>query len=225
MPLTAKDIAAMTDLAAVKAECDENDVRQMVQVAKQFGCKCVIALPGMTELVCELVAGTDIILAGVVGFPSGGNTSAAKAFEAAELVRLGCRELDMVINVGMLRSGRLGYVRDDIASVVQASQGLDVKVILECHYLSDDQIRSACDACRQGGAKWVKTSTGWAGSGATVHNISLIKSCVGESMQIKASGGIRTVGQIQELYNCGARRFGIGSASAVEIFRQIKDKS
>jgi deoxyribose-phosphate aldolase len=155
---------------------------------------------------------------GAVGFPSGGNTTATKVAEASELLEMGCSELDMVINIGLLRSGGYQRVLDDIRGVVEGAGGVPVKVILECHYLSDDQIRKGCELCIEAGASFVKTSTGWAATGATFENVALIKSCVGDALAIKAAGGIRSLDTVVEMYRLGVRRFGIGLDSAIRIF-------
>jgi len=131
---------------------------------------------------------------------------------------MGCDELDMVINLGLLRSGQYQRVLDDIRGVVEVANGVPVKVILECHYLTDAEIRKGCELCIQAGAAFVKTGTGWAPTGATLENVALIKACVGDAIGIKASGGIRGLETLTEMYRRGARRFGIGLRSAPRIF-------
>ena len=133
---------------------------------------------------------------------------------------MGCDELDMVINVGLLRSGQYQRVLDDIRGVVEVAGTAPVKVILECHYLSDEQIRRGCELCIEAGAAFVKTSTGWAPTGATLENVALIKSCVGDAIGIKAAGGIRGLETLIEMYRRGARRFGIGLSTATRIFEE-----
>jgi deoxyribose-phosphate aldolase len=160
----------------------------------------------------------DIRVSGNVAFPAGGTTSKAKIAEARELLDMGCDELDMVINIGLLRSGRLQRVLDDIRGVVQVADEKPVKVILECHYLSDDEIRQGCELCIQAGASFVKTGTGWRPTGATLRNVALIKSCVGDAIGVKAAGGIRTLATLCEMARLGAQRFGIGFRSAQPIF-------
>jgi deoxyribose-phosphate aldolase len=138
---------------------------------------------------------------------------------------MGCGELDMVINIGLLRSGQYQRVLDDMRGVVEVAGRAPVKVILECHYLSEAEIRKGCELCLQAGAAFVKTSTGWAPSGATPENVALIKSCVGDAMAIKAAGGIRSLEMLMELYRLGARRFGIGVNSALQIFEECAARS
>jgi deoxyribose-phosphate aldolase len=162
----------------------------------------------------------EVGVGGTVGFPSGAHAPAVKAAEARQLLADGADELDMVINVGLLLSGRCAAVEDDVRAVVEAAEWAPVKVILECHYLNDDQIRRGAELCLRAGAAFVKTGTGWTPTGATPHNISLIKSVVGEKAQIKAAGGIRDLASLVELYRCGARRFGLGLASGAKILAE-----
>jgi deoxyribose-phosphate aldolase len=168
-----------------------------------------------------LIEGPDIQIVGAVGFPSGGNTTRIKVAEAKELLEMGCSELDMVINVGLLRSGTYQHVLDDMRAVVDVADGAPVKAILECHYLSNEQIRRGCELCIKAGASYVKTSTGWAPTGATLENVALIKSCVGDAIAIKAAGGIRDLDTLLEMYRLGARRFGIGLSSAMGILEEL----
>ena len=221
MQPTIQNLASMIDLTAVRAEDDEAVVRALADAAKKYRPICVCTLPGHTPLLHDLLAHEpDIHIVGAVGFPSGGNTTATKVAEAQELLGMGCSELDMVINIGLLRSGRYQRVLDDIQGVVDVAGDAPVKVILECHYLSPDQIRVGCELCIQAGASFVKTSTGWAPTGATLENVALIKSCVGDAIAIKAAGGIRDLDTVMDMYRLGARRFGIGLNSAINIFEE-----
>lgn len=223
MKLTSSEIARMIDVSAVKAEDSEEDVRRMVETARAFGCVAVIALPAMTPLAVRLLEGDPRVAAGgVAGFPSGGETTATKVFQTREMIQAGCTEIDMVLNVGLLRSGRNAAVTDDIRAVVREAGALPVKVILECHHLKEAEMLAGCDCCVQAGAAWVKTSTGWPPTGATPQNISLIKSHVGGSIGIKAAGGIRDLATLLDLYRRGARRFGLGWRTATGILEQAR---
>ena len=124
------------------------------------------------------------------------------------------------MNVGMLRSGRERYVEDDIRAVVETAAGTPVKVILEAHYLTDDQIVRSSQLAVRAGAAFVKTGTGWAPTGATLHNIQLIKSTIGDAAQIKAAGGVRDLSTVQEMIRLGATRFGVGLAAGVKILEE-----
>ncbi len=144
-----------------------------------------------------------------------------KIAEAKELMDMRCKDLDVVMNVGLLRARQCGRVLDDITGVVEESGEVPVKVILECHHLSDDEIQKGCGLCIEGGAAFVKTGTGWAATGATLRNMALIKSFVGDAISIKAAGGIRRVETLIEMYRLGARRFGLGVGTVKPIFGQL----
>jgi deoxyribose-phosphate aldolase len=164
--LTVSQIARMIDLSAVRAESDVAEVRALAECARKHQCMAAFALPSQTPLLVDLLADEPAIaVGGVVGFPSGGVTTSIKAAEARELLAMGCNELDMVVNIGMLRSGRDEQVRADIRAVVEAGGGAPVKVILECHHLTDEQIRKGCELSVAAGAAYVKTGTGWAPTG------------------------------------------------------------
>ena len=223
MDFSLREVARMVDLTAVRAEDDEAEIRALAAAAIKYQPASVFTLPAHTVLVSDLLAGEPAVcIGGVVGFPSGGETTSMKAAQALELRALGCGELDMVINVGLLKSGQDQRVLEDIRAVVQAAGGAPVKVILECYHLNDDQIRRGCDLCLRGGASCVKTSTGWAPAGATPQNVALIRSCVGDAVMIKAAGGIRSLAAIKELYAMGARRFGIGWRTAETVFAECE---
>jgi deoxyribose-phosphate aldolase len=221
MKLSISQLAQMIDLSAVKAEDNDEYIQSLVTCAKKYQCIAVYPLPSRVPLVRDLLAGrTDILIGGAVGFPSGGQTTAAKVFETKELLNMGCQEIDMVINVSKLRSGRFIEVLDDIRAVVAACEGRPLKVILECHYLNEKQILQGCDLVISAQASWVKTGTGWAPTGATIKNIELIKNHVGNRIGVKAAGGIRDLSTLLEMYRRGARRFGLGLKSSIKILEE-----
>jgi len=222
MALSLSQIAQMIDLSAVQATDGEGSIQRLVHAARQYHCHLVTALPSQTRRVIELLGDTRTIgVSGNVGFPSGGQTTRIKVAETEELLQMGCTELDMVINIAELVSGHREEVLADIQAVVDAAGGVPVKVILECYYLSPDQIRLACDLCIQAKAAFVKTGTGWAPGGATLENIALIKAHVGNAIRIKASGGIRTLETLLAMHRLGANRFGIGVRWVGEILKPI----
>ncbi|HJX42007.1 MAG TPA: deoxyribose-phosphate aldolase, partial [Anaerolineales bacterium] len=173
-------------------------------------------LPSMTPLLVELL-GKGSSTAAVVSFPSGSDSTRLKVAQARELVEMGCTEIDMVVNIGKLLS-----LRDDIRAVVEAVRPLPVKVILECHYLSDEQILAGCDLAVEGGAAFVKTGTGWAETGATLENVTLIKAGLGERAGIKAAGGVRGLETLLEMARRGVSRFGLGWRTATEILNRVR---
>jgi deoxyribose-phosphate aldolase len=218
MKLTVEKLARMMDLSAVRAEVDLDEVRRLAETAIKYRCVCAFVLPCYLPELKALLAGVpEVGLGGVVGFPSGAHSTAIKAAEAREDRAQGASELDMVINVGMLRSGRDQYVEDDIRAVVEAAEGTPVKVILEAHHLTDDQIVRGSRLAARAGAAFVKTGTGWAPTGATLHNVRLIKSAVGDAAQVKAAGGVRDLATVVEMIRLGVVRFGVGLASATKI--------
>jgi deoxyribose-phosphate aldolase len=224
MRLGAAEISRLIDVSAVKVDDGEQEVRAMVATARRHCCAAVFALPSWTPLVLELLAGgTGVACGGAVGFPSGGQTARTKAAETGELRAMGCREIDMVINIGKLVSDRRDEVRDDIRAVVEEAGGLPVKVILECHYLSDQQIRTGCDCAIEAGAAWVKTGTGLAPTGATLENVALITRHVGGAIGIKAAGGVRGLETLLEMYRRGARRFGLSWKGAVRVLDALEN--
>jgi deoxyribose-phosphate aldolase len=220
--LTPEGIAQMIDLSAVRAESDDSEIRRLVDCARQYHTYLVTVLPAQVKTAKRLLAGnTAVKLGGNVGFPSGGQTTHIKAQETNELVSLGCDEIDMVLDLAALISGRDGDVLQDICAVIEAAAGCPVKVILECHYLNECQVRQACDMAIQAGAAFVKTGTGWAPAGATLETITLIKNHVGEQIKIKASGGIRDLETLLEMYRLGASRFGISHRSGRVILEEL----
>lgn len=224
MDLSYKEIARMIDLSAVRAEQGDAAIAALAETARRCGVGGVHSLPAYIPLLHSLLEDApEISIGAPVGFPSGGQTRRIKAAEAQELVAMGCAEVDMVANIGKLISGSWGEVLEEIRGVVAVVEGRTVRVILECHYLNADQIRRGCDLSITGGARYVKTGTGWAPSGATRENVALIKAHVGEAIGIKAAGGIRTRDTLVELYRLGATRFGIGLSSAEKILDEARD--
>jgi deoxyribose-phosphate aldolase len=158
-----------------------------------------------------------ILVIGNVSFPSGSDTTTVKVFQAKEMVAAGCDEIDMVMNIGKLRSGELKEVEDDVRAVVETVGALPVKVIIEIMYLAPAEVEQACNICLDTGAAFVKTGSGWAHRGTTLEDVRLVKSIVGERIQIKASGGIRDREGLVAMYRAGARRFGINLKSGIDI--------
>ncbi|MBE3039502.1 MAG: deoxyribose-phosphate aldolase [Chloroflexi bacterium] len=226
LSLSAYDIAQMIDVSAVRADSTDEKIRELVACAKRYHCFLVTALPSQTENAKALLGGlASPKLGGNVGFPSGGQTTRAKLQETRELLEMGVDEIDMVIDIAAHLSGRRQHVFEEIAAVVEASQGRPVKAILECFYLNDDQVRAACDLAIKAGAAYVKTGTGWTPVGATLDNVALIKAHVGDAIKIKASGGIHDVETLLEMYRRGASRFGISSASTMKILQSIENQA
>ena len=224
--LTPREIAGMIDISAVKHDSTLDELRAAAELAKKHSCICVFGLPAHTPLLVELLADRpDILVGGAVGFPSGGQTTAVKAIETRELIEMGCMEIDVALNIAWVKGGLLDLVRADIEAVVEAAGTAPVKVILECHWLTDEEIVTVCDICAEAGVRFVKTGTGWAPTGATRENIALMKKTVGERCSVKAAGGVKDLQTLMELYELGARRFGIGVRTAEAILREAAEQS
>ncbi len=218
MRLTVQQLARMMDLSAVRAEVDLAEVQRLAEAARRYNCVCVFVLPCyFHELKALLADAPGVGLGGVVGFPSGAHTTAIKVAEAREQLAAGAVELDMVINVGLLRSGRDSFVEEDIRAVAAAAGAVPLKVILEAHHLTDDEIVRGSRLAVRAGAAFVKTGTGWAPTGATLHNVRLIKSTVGEAARVKAAGGVRDLKTVAEMIRLGVSRFGVGLATGTKI--------
>ena len=215
--MTAKEIARMIDVSAVRADSTLDEVRQAAELAMRCGCIAVFALPAHTPYLIERLNGSGVFAGGVSGFPGGAETTSIKEATAAELVRMGCREIDMVNNLAWLKAGDKTHYVADVRAVREAADGRPVKVILECHWLTADEIARACEWCAEAGAAWVKTGTGWAPTGATLENVTLMKRTVGDRCRVKAAGGVRDLPTLLAMYERGVRRFGIGCRTAQAI--------
>lgn len=220
--MTKEEIAAMIDVSAVQAENTLADIDECVKLATEYDVSAVFALPANIPYLKAKIAqtGKHIAMASVVGFPGGGETSHIKEETARELVELGCDEVDMVNNLTWLKAGDHDRYVEDVRSVVRGAGGKPVKVIIECHWLSDEEIVRACEWSVEGGASWVKTGTGWTPTGATPERVALMKKTVGDRAQVKAAGGVRSLETLVELYELGARRFGVGVKRVREILAQ-----
>ncbi len=209
-----KDLAPFIDHTILKAQATSAQVQRLCAEAVQYGFASVCVNTAYTELVCRELKGSGVKTCVVAGFPLGACTTAAKAAETAEAVTLGADEVDMVINIGRLLDGDTDYVENDIRAVVDAAAGRVVKVIIEACYLNRDEIVSACLLAEKAGAHFVKTSTGFGPSGATVDDVALMKKTV-PSLQVKAAGGIRDTGSAMAMLEAGADR--IGASASISI--------
>ncbi len=221
MILTTQDIAQMIDLSCVRTYTSRQDIEALVDNARKYHFGQVSVTQCYLPYTRELLAGAPgIRVVGNVSFPSGSDSTSVKVFQAKEMLAAGCDEIDMVLNVGLLRSGQITAVEEDARAVIQAVSPLPVKVIIEIMYLTPGEVEQACRVCLQTGAAFVKTGTGWAERGTTVEDVQRVKSVVGERVKIKASGGIRSLDDLLALYQAGARRFGVNLKSGVEIVEQ-----
>lgn len=220
--MTREELAKLMDISAVQAQNTHADIDECCRLAEEYGVAAVFVLPAhVPYLVKRLGTGRTTPIASVSGFPGGSETPRIKAATARELVEMGCDEVDMVNNVTWLKANERAAYVDDVAGVVAAAGGRPVKVILECHWLTDDEIARACNWCVEAGASWVKTGTGWAPTGATLERVTLMKKTVGDRCGVKAAGGVRTLATLQAMYDVGVRRFGVGVGSARKILDEV----
>lgn len=215
--ITAKEIARMIDHSLLKPEMTRQEVEAGCVLAKEYDCASVCVKPCDVELAAEILKGSDVKVSTVIGFPHGSNLTAVKLAEAELALKGGCKELDMVQNIGRLRSGEDDYVESDIRAVCDLAHanGAIVKVILENAYLTDEEKIRACKICEKAGADFVKTSTGYAKTGATVHDLKLMRASCSDKVRVKAAGGVRTLEAALAVKAVGGSRFGCTATSKI----------
>ena len=211
--IPAAELARYIDHTLLKPEATVPQFEKLCNEAVQYKFKSVCVNSSWVPFVAKKLRGTSVKICSVIGFPLGEMDTRSKAFEARSAIGNGAEELDMVINVGALKSGNLKLVEEDIRAIKRACRNTTIlKVILETGLLTDEEKIIACEISRKAGADFVKTSTGFSGSGATVHDVALMRRIVGPKMGVKASGGIRTFEQAVALIGAGADRLGCGSS-------------
>lgn len=209
------EIAPYIDHTLLKPEATKDEIVELCREAKEHGFASVCVNAAWVRLAAGLLRGSRVKVCVVVGFPLGAMSASAKAYEARDAVRQGAQEVDMVLNIGALKSKIYEDVLDDIAKVVQAASPAPVKVILETSKLSEHEKVIACSLSRIAGAAFVKTSTGFGGGGATVADVTLMKSIVGDELEVKASGGIRSSDDAMAMIAAGATRLGASASVAI----------
>lgn len=218
--LNSSELPQLIDISAVRADASLDEVNQIINMAKEHHFICVFPMQCFVSHTVKALEETQLVgVGGIVGFPSGGDTTTSKVFQAREMKEAGCREIDMVMNIGKLKSGLYNEVTDDIRQVKAAVAPLPLKVIIEVPLLTDQEIAKAASLTLEAGADFVKTGTGWAGS-TTLHHIELIKAAVGNQIKLKVAGGVRTLETLETMYNAGVCRFGIGYKAALSIMEQ-----
>lgn len=216
--LTPRQLARMVDISAVRADSAVHEVEAIVDIAVKHDFVCVFAMPSLlNNVLTRLKEHPTVGTGGVVGFPSGGETTRVKLFQAQELKEAGCREIDMVMNIGQLKSGNYIAVEEEIRAVKQVVAPLPLKVIIEVALLTEEEVRKASSLVVAGGADFVKTGTGWAGA-TNMEHIRWIKETIGDAVELKVAGGVRTLETLEAMYNAGVSRFGIGYQSALHIY-------
>jgi deoxyribose-phosphate aldolase len=217
---TAHDWASLIDHTLLKPEASESDIKKLCNEAIQFGFASVCVNPAWVKRAAEFLKGSNVPVCTVIGFPLGATLPDVKAYEARRALFNGAREVDMVINIGALKSGDDCAVEDDIRAVAEAAHENKVllKVIIETALLTDEEKVRACLAAKNAGADFVKTSTGFAKGGATADDVALMRRTVGRNLGVKASGGVKGIDDARKMFEAGATR--IGASVGVKIAQE-----
>ena len=205
----------MIDHTVLKADTTKETVKRIFDEAIEYGFASVCINPCHVSYAADYLKDSDVKVCTVIGFPLGATTTATKAFEVKEAIANGADEIDMVMNIGALKDQNTDYVFHDIKAVVEAAQGKIVKVILETCLLTEDEIVKACQICQEAGADFVKTSTGFSTRGATIEDVKIMKATVGDSMKVKAAGGVRTYDDMVKIVEAGADRIGTSAGCSL----------
>lgn len=213
-------INKLIDHTLLKATATEEDVKQICQEAIKYDFMSVCINPSYVAYAKELLQDSNILVCTVIGFPLGANTIAVKQAETMDAITNGADEIDMVINIGQAKAHNFDYIQEEIKAVVQAAQNRTVKVIIETCYLTDEEKIAICQAASTAGAHFVKTSTGFGSGGATVEDVKLMREVIPSEMSVKASGGIRSLSDLEKMVAAGANR--IGASSGVAIMNNQK---
>ncbi len=220
MVITVEELAQTIDHTVLKPETTRNKVKQLCEEAMTYNFAAVCINAVHVEYAVELLKDSSVKVCCVVGFPLGATLPEVKAMETRTVVALGAHEVDMVMNVGALRDENFDLVKRDVEAVVAASGDAHVKVILETGLMIDEQMVKACLICKDAGADFVKTSTGFGPMGATPHDVKIMRETVGKSMGVKAAGGIRTFKEALRIIDAGANRIGTsGGIGIIEDYR------
>lgn len=210
------------DHTNLKAVATYDDILALCNEANKYHFASVCVNPSNVSLAYKLLNGSDVLTCTVVGFPLGATPSEVKAYETTKAIVDGADEIDMVINIGMAKAHNWDYIYEDIKAVVDAANGVLVKVIIECCYLTDEEKVEACKASVRAGADFVKTSTGFGTGGATVEDVALMRKTVGTACKVKAAGGIRDKKTFEAMIAAGADR--IGCSCGVKIMEEYENE-
>lgn len=214
------NVNKLIDHTLLKAFATDEDIVKLCEEAKEYNFKSVCVNPANVKLAKKCLENSDVLVCTVIGFPLGANTIETKVFETEDAIKNGATEIDMVINVGKAKEHDYNYIENEIRSIVNASNGLTVKVIIETCYLTDEEKVEVCKAATRAKATFVKTSTGFGPSGANAHDVKLMKENIGPNMFVKASGGVKNLEDLETMVNAGASR--IGASSGVAIMKDLK---
>ena len=210
-----KKVAKTIDHSTLGPAMTLDEVKAGCEVALKYDVASVCCKPADVKFVADALKGSDVLVGTVVGFPHGSSTTASKVFETKEAIANGAVEIDVVINIGHLKSGKTKEVQDEIAAVVVAAAGKQVKVILENAYLTDEEKITACKLVEAAGADYVKTSTGFAPTGATLADVKLMRATCSPKVKVKSAGGVKSLDQLLEFLDAGIDRSGSSSTTSI----------
>lgn len=225
--LKAREVAQLIDVSAVRTHNTFSDIEEVVAYAKEYSFINVHVLPSWVSTLAPMIQEvTDVYVGSPVGFPSGAHKTATKLLEAKELIADGVEEMDIVMNVGKFKNKEYDYVLDELKQIIGLAKAADrkimTKVLIELNTLTDDELERACQMVIDSGADFLKTGTGWVPGTANVDRIRKIMGYVGDKVQVKAAGGIRTREEFLALYEMGVTRMGINTKSAIEIVKSFE---
>lgn len=224
--ITSYDISQMIDHSLLRPDMTIEEIRDECKIAKEYNVKSVCVKPSEIEIAKKELEGSNVLLTTVVGFPHGSVCAKAKLFETKDSIEKGCSEIDMVLNIGRLVSKDFEYVFKEIKEITDysSSKNVKVKVIFENAYLTDELKIEACKICDKAGVDFVKTSSGYAKTGATIHDLKLMRENTSEKIQIKAAGGIRTLDNALAIYAIGVTRFGATATKIIVEDARLREK-
>jgi len=220
---TEMNVAKYIDHTLLKPDSTREQIDKILEEAKKYQFKSVCINPTHVSYASQQLLDTDVLVCTVIGFPLGATTTDVKVFETENAIKNGASEIDMVINIGALKDQRYDEVQKDIEGVIAAANGKTVKVIIETVLLTDEEKVKACELAEKAGATFVKTSTGFAGGGATPEDVKLMKDTVGNRLEVKASGGVRSLEDFEKMIEAGATR--IGASAGVQIIEGLDSNS
>lgn len=217
------NVAKYIDHTLLKPDSTREQIDKILEEAKKYQFKSVCINPTHVSYASQQLLDTDVLVCTVIGFPLGATTTDVKVFETENAIKNGASEIDMVINIGALKDQRYDEVQKDIEGVIAAANGKTVKVIIETVLLTYEEKVKACELAEKAGATFVKTSTGFAGGGATPEDVKLMKDTVGNRLEVKASGGVRSLEDFEKMIEAGATR--IGASAGVQIIEGLDSNS
>ena len=218
--LTPADIAYLIDASTLKLDTSYEDVQSLIEACKKYNFGCAFAWPAYYELMSKELKGTKTAFGTSLSFPSGQETTFIKVAQAHYFESLGAAEVDMVMNVGWLKSKRYDEILEDIKAVRFACKSSSLKVIIEAMLLTDEEIAKACQLVIVSGADYVKSGTGFSANPTTIHHVEVMKGVIGNKIKLKVAGGVRDLNTLLKMYKRGADRFGIGLAASIKIMEE-----